>query len=111
MSSILKNYSLSLALFLLFALSWAGQGFAQWEEFKEEQITHKEEPTLATFMPEFTASTLENWQSEFLQLFTFVVLATYLVHKNSPQSRDGDDRRDAQLNRIEKMLKASGRKT
>jgi hypothetical protein len=33
----------------------------------------------------------ENWQSEFLQLLTFVVLTTFLIHRNSHESRDSDD--------------------
>lgn len=50
------------------------------------------------------AATLENWQSEFLQLFTFVVLATYLIHKESPQSRDGTDEMRKILKDIQKKL-------
>lgn len=43
------------------------------------------------FLDTFLSATLENWQSEFLQLFSFVVLATYFIHKGSPQSRDSED--------------------
>ena len=45
-------------------------------------------------------------QSEFLQLLTFVVLTTFLIHRNSHESRDSDDEMQRSLNRIEKRLKA-----
>jgi sensor domain CHASE-containing protein len=45
-------------------------------------------------------------QSEFLQLLTFVVLTTYLIHRNSHESRDSDDEMQQSLNRIEKRLKS-----
>jgi hypothetical protein len=32
-------------------------------------------------MAEFWQATLENWQSEFLQLASFVILSAYLVYK------------------------------
>lgn len=54
---------------------------------------------------EFWKDTFENWQSEFLQLGSFVILATYLKWKGSPQSRDGDDEMRAQLDRIEAAIK------
>ena len=49
---------------------------------------------------------LENWQSEFLQLLTFVVLTSFLIHRNSPESKDSDDQMQRSLDRIEKRLKA-----
>ena len=45
-------------------------------------------------------------QSEFLQLLTFVVLTTFLIHRNSHESRDSDDQMQRSLDRIEKRLKA-----
>jgi SNF2 family DNA or RNA helicase len=51
-------------------------------------------------------STLENWQSEFLQLLTFVVLTSFLIHRNSPESKDSDEEMQRSLNRIERRLKS-----
>jgi hypothetical protein len=45
-------------------------------------------------------------QSEFLQLLTFVVLTSFLIHRNSPESRDSDDEMQRSLDWIEKRLKA-----
>ena len=45
--------------------------------------------------------TFENWQSEFLQVFVFVVLTTFLVHRKSHESPDTDYHTQAALRRIE----------
>ena len=55
-------------------------------------------------MSDFTTSTLENWQSEFLQLFSFTIMAAVLIHKGSAESKDSDDRMEEALQRIEKKL-------
>lgn len=54
-------------------------------------------------MPRSTCS-LENWQSEFMQLFSFVVFAPVLIHKGSAESKDGEEEIKATLGRIEKRL-------
>lgn len=88
------DFGLSKALFAAFLVSWVVQGIAQAE--------------LGEWGWDFVAATAENWQSEFLQLFSFVVLATFLIHRGSPQSRDGDDDVVARLERIEAKLDGSG---
>lgn len=109
MTKFWKNYSLSITLFLLFAVSWIGQFFVQYQEFQEMQRAHNLPATLKDFQPEFWSATLENWQSEFLQLFTFVVLTTYLIHKDSHESRDSQDKMKAAIDRIEKKLATKSR--
>lgn len=104
MSRIWKNYNLSIVLFFLFIVSWFAQGFFQWQEFVETQQTHRQPVEVMSFVPEFLAATFENWQSEFLQLFTMVVLTSFLIHKGSPESRDSTDQMQMSLKRIEKML-------
>lgn len=44
--------------------------------------------------------TLENWQSEFLQLLWQVAGLAFLLHVGSPQSKEGDDRMEAKLDAI-----------
>ncbi len=56
------------------------------------------------FISDFATSTLENWQSEFLQLFSFVVMSALLIHHGSAESKDSDDRVEAALRRIEQKL-------
>lgn len=45
-------------------------------------------------------------QSEFLRLLTFVVLTSFLIHRNSHESRDSEDEMQRTLNRIEQRLKS-----
>ncbi|HVM35507.1 MAG TPA: DUF6766 family protein [Actinomycetota bacterium] len=99
-----KNFGLSLGFCGLFALSWIGQGIAQWQEFTDKQREHNEPVEVGDFVAEFSSATLENWQSEFLQLFSFTVMSAVLIHKGSAESRDSDDRIEAALKRIEDQL-------
>jgi hypothetical protein len=43
-------------------------------------------------------------QSEFLQLFSFVVLAALFIHRGSAESKDSVDRMEAALKRMEERL-------
>jgi purine-cytosine permease-like protein len=99
-----KNFGLSIAFCILFLLTWAGQGVAQWQEYTDEARTHNESVEVGDFMAVFSKSTLENWQSEFLQLFSFVVLSALLIHHGSAESKDSDNRMEEALRRIEKQL-------
>ncbi len=105
MGRIWHEYGLGIALAALFLVSWAGQGIAEWQVYAAEEWVHGAELDLGGFLWTFAQSTLENWQSEFLQLLTFVVLARFLVFRGSPQSRDVDDDTTARLERIERRLR------
>jgi hypothetical protein len=77
---------------------------ARWQTYTDAQRAHDESVEIGDFVGEFAQSTMENWQSEFLQLFSFVVLAALYIHKGSAESRDGEDRMEASLRRIEEEL-------
>jgi len=103
----LKNYGLSLLLAAMFLISWIAQFFAGWIEFFYEQIQQNQEPQVlgpGGYIWHFLSATFENWQSEFFQTMIFVVFSTYLIHKNSPQSRDSDDEMMRRIKKIEKIL-------
>jgi hypothetical protein len=102
--SIWREFGLSIILLALFLLSWAGQGVAQWQTFTDEERAHGAEPELGDFMSDFGQATLENWQSEFLQLFSFVALAALYIHKGSAESKDSEEKIEASLKRIEQHL-------
>jgi hypothetical protein len=99
-----KNFGLSLGFCALFFITWGAQGLAQWQEFTDEQREHNEPVEVGDFVASFSQSTLENWQSEFLQLFSFTVMSAVLIHKGSAESKDSDDRIEAALKRIEDKL-------
>jgi hypothetical protein len=98
------NFALSIVLVILFFTSWVAQGIAEWQTFVDEQRAHQEPVEVGNFVAQFAQSTLENWQSEFLQLFSFVVLAALYLHRGSAESRDSDDRMEESLKRIEAKL-------
>jgi hypothetical protein len=99
-----KNFGLSLGFCGLFLISWFGHGVAEWQVFTDEQAAHGQQPTIGDFLASFMQATLENWQSEFLQLFSFTVMAAVLIHKGSAESRDSDDLIQSALKRIEDHL-------
>jgi hypothetical protein len=103
-----RDYSLSITLAAMFIVSWLIQTLTGWFEFAADQQEHG--AAAHAFGPDgyvwsWAAATFENWQSEFLQLFTFVVLTTFLIHRHSHESRDSNDEMQAVLNRIEKSVK------
>ena len=67
-------------LLLLFLGSWMGQFFTQLQEFRSEQRTHEEPFAWVEFLPQFLASTFENWQSEWLQLVFQAILLLGAKH-------------------------------
>jgi hypothetical protein len=101
---IWHEFGLGIALMLLFFGTWVGHGIAQWQVFTDEQAAHNQPVEAGNFVAEFASASLENWQSEFLQLFAFVVLASVLLFKRSAESRDSDEKLEAALRRLEEKL-------
>jgi hypothetical protein len=105
---IWANFGLSISFLALFLLSWIGQAVAEWGSYVQDVRAHGEVPAFADYIVQFGQSTLENWQSEFLQLFAFVVFSAILIHHGSAESRDGEDRIEQAVKRIEKRLDDAG---
>jgi hypothetical protein len=89
-------------------VSWIAQAVSEWGTYVQEVQAHGETARLSDFFVQFGQSTFENWQSEFLQLFSFVVFAAILIHHGSAESRDGEDRIEQAVKRIEKRLDDAG---
>ena len=82
--------SLGLAVGAVFAASWLAQSIAGWASYNEEQLGDLQAPLswrayLAS--PDFWSRTFQNWQSEFLAVGSFAVLAVYLRQRGSPESK------------------------
>jgi hypothetical protein len=103
-SRLWKNFGLSIGFCVLFFTTWAAQAVAQWQVMTDEAAEHGQTLATGDFFNQFAASTLENWQSEFLQLFAFVVMAAVLIHKGSAESRDGEDRIEKKVDAIVEHL-------
>ena len=107
--SAFRNYGLSIVLASLFITSWLVQSVAGWAEFVSEQGQHQQAASLFGqdgYVWSWLQATFENWQSEFLQLFAFVVLTTFLIHRHSHESRDSQDRMAREIREIRDLLKS-----
>jgi hypothetical protein len=86
----LYKYSLSLAFFGLFLLSFVGHAVGGAKQHNEELREHGErEISTMEFMgtSEFWFQSLQNWQSEFLAVLSIVVLSIWLRQQGSPESK------------------------
>jgi hypothetical protein len=54
---------------LFFFATWSAHGIAEWQTYTDEPREHGESVEAGDFFTACSQSTLENWQSEFLQLF------------------------------------------
>ena len=84
------EHSLSLSLFVLFALSFIGHWFGSWRDHRDQALHQGHIPsTLLQHLgsAEFWYESMQNWQSEFLAVFAIVALSIYLREKDSPQSK------------------------
>jgi Ca2+/Na+ antiporter len=104
LAKIWRDYNLSVVLGVLFIISWIGQFIFQSIAFSNEQASMGETFEYAAFIPAFLASTLENWQSEFLQLLSIVVLSAYFVYKGSHESKDSEEKIEKKLEEINNKL-------
>jgi hypothetical protein len=102
--NVWREFGLGLVLMILFFTTWVAHGVAQWQTYTDEQVAHGGTTSVGDFVAEFSQATLENWQSEFLQLFSFVVLAALFIHKGSAESKDSEEKIEASLRRIEEHL-------
>lgn len=103
----LKRYALGYFIFGLFFLSWAGQLFAEAAVYLNDAREHGQALRTvwqamgqADFWETFAQSTLENWQSEWLQVATFVVATSLFVFHGSAESNDSDTRIEAKIDAL-----------
>ena len=96
MGKLLKNNGLTITLLLLFAFSITGQWLAGWHVTNSNLLEHgRPGMTLARYSvsPDFVSAVFENWESEFLQMATYVLLTAVLVQRGSAESKDPDEGR------------------
>lgn len=94
MKTWFRDNGLTLVLLSLFALSFVGQAFAGWASENAELADHgRAAIDLVGYLVSgaFLSSLFENWESEFLQMWAFVMLTAYLFQRGSPESKDPDE--------------------
>jgi hypothetical protein len=107
MARFVRDYGLGIVLAVLFFVSWVLQSVTGWMEFAGDQQAHGEVAQLfgsSGYFWSWMAATFENWQSEFLQLFTMVLLTAFLIHRGSTESKDSDDELMLQIAAIRQEL-------
>ena len=72
----------------------------QFIEVRNDAADHGQAFEWGQFWPQFLASTFENWQSEFLQLVWQAAGLALFYFWGSSQSREGDDRLEAKIDRL-----------
>lgn len=93
MKAWLRDNGLSLALALLFLASLFGMVFSGWSAENENRHQHDQAVIgIARYLAsgEFLSALMENWESEFLQMWAYVMLTAYLYQRGSPESKDPD---------------------
>jgi hypothetical protein len=85
---------------LFFTLSLIGHWVFAWITYVDEQIVHNVPIKAGEYFAQTMRDTLENWQSEFLQLIWQVAGLAYLLYIGSPQSKEGDERKEEKIDEI-----------
>jgi hypothetical protein len=97
MQNIWKKYGFFWVTLGLFLFSLLGHWLFAWASYKQEAIEHGQPLVVKDYINETMKDTFENWQSEFLQLIWQVAGLALLLHIGSPQSKEGDDRKEEKL--------------
>jgi hypothetical protein len=95
MRRVLRDNGLSIVLLSLFLLFWLGQSVAGHREYNSEQQEHNQpEVGYLSYLgsAHFWEATAENWESEFFQMFGYVILTAFLYQRGSSESKDPDKR-------------------
>ena len=98
--SIWTRYGFAWVTSALFLITLSGHWIFGWFAYANEQLAHQQPVEIGDYAVQMMRDTLENWQSEFLQLLWQVAGLAILLHVGSPQSKEGDDRMEAKIDAI-----------
>lgn len=90
MRRLFRSNGLSLVFLALFLAALIAQSIAGWADQAEELAAHGR-PAIGYIAyissSAFAVDVAENWQSEFLQFFLYILATVWLVQKGSPESK------------------------
>jgi hypothetical protein len=95
----LRNHGLSLFFLGLLLAALVGQAIAGHADYNNDQVEHAQlldEPPETLSLGRYVVSSsfgqavMENWQSEYLQFFLFILATVWLVQRGSPESKELD---------------------
>src|SRR4051812_24161025 len=95
MKRIFRENGLSIVFVTLFLLTLlGGQITTGYRVYNEDQRDHQQpEISYGEYLlsAHFVEATMENWESEFLQMFLYVILTAFLFQKGSSESKKLDE--------------------
>lgn len=103
-----KPYAYGWVTLGFFLISLAGHWLFGWFAYVGDQQAHHMPISGSEYAVQMLRDTLENWQSEFLQLLWQVGGLALLLYVGSPQSREGDERKEAKLDAILRLIDPKG---
>ncbi|MCU1586033.1 MAG: hypothetical protein JWM49_2589 [Microbacteriaceae bacterium] len=93
MRNWLRDHGLLLANFLLFAVFFGGMAATGFRVYNDNQAEHGQAiASVAQYLTsgDFMEATFENWESEFLQMASYIVLTVFLFQRGSSESKSPD---------------------
>lgn len=97
---IFRKYSYFWITAAFFIFSLCGHWIFGWFAYVQEQGSDNKPVEFSEYATQMLRDTFENWQSEFLQLIWQVAGLALLIYVGSPQSKEGDERKEAKLDLI-----------
>jgi hypothetical protein len=94
MKRTLRDNGLGLVFGLLFLAALVGQAFAGHADFNNKQIADGAATrSLLEYVTSsnFAVDVAENWQSEYLQFFLYILATVWLIQLGSPESKKPDE--------------------
>jgi hypothetical protein len=94
MRTFLRNHGLLLTNLALFAVFLVGMAVFGFSVYNSNQTEHGQpEVAFGRYLVsgDFAEVTFENWESEFLQMGSYVLLTAYLIQRGSAESKKPGD--------------------
>ena len=95
-----KRYAYGWVTLGFFLISLVGHWLFGWFAYASEQAAHNAPVLVGDYTIQMMRDTLENWQSEFLQLLWQVGGLAILLYVGSPSSRESSERVEEKLDAI-----------
>ncbi|MDQ3984669.1 MAG: hypothetical protein M3222_05915 [Thermoproteota archaeon] len=94
----------------LFVITISAHWVFAWSAYYQEQVEHNQPIDIGNYLNATLRDTMENWQSEFLQLIWQVAGLSFLWYVGSPQSKEGNDRQEEKLDLLIRKIDPSNAK-
>jgi len=104
LKSVLVRRSFFWATLVLFLGSAIGHWTSGWVSYVHEQEDHNQPAEFSEYVPEALRDTFENWEAEFMSVLWQLGGLAILYAAGSPQSREGDERKEKKLDLILKAV-------